>query len=843
MKKALFLFFALVVCLHLQAEVQAEELRISVMDQDLGIPLEGVTISLSGITNAVSTDENGEASLSVPENFAGGILTATLPGYQDLKSVVKKGQNEIELTMTIGEVIEGQELVVERSAPGKTDAESGVSVAMNKTEMKTTSEIGLIEDVMASVKTLPGVTYSGMWSGTPSIRGGYPEEMGTTFDGIYIIYPWHWGGGYSIFDPLMVDSTKLSHGVFSSRYGRAMSGLLEVTSVKPSSTDVRIDAGIGTSSCNFFAQIPFSEKASLFAGGKITWLESVAWLYDGLGIEPKLSDTVPTMPYIRDFFAKGYYTPTPELELTFTGFTGTDGIGISADETNDGLTVSEDFNYNYLQGFVGTNMRWMPNDTTLVHGLAAYHYYAINMDYDMSYKGWKDYSDDFLTTYDSLDGTTDGTINGATGYSIDFLSSTGESVEKTSQGQGKLESDIQIADGHMISFGVEEVAQFFQADQSVNSWLTSYNEDNDLVLNPAEYELEREGNTIFNTAAFALWDFGSEASPIRGELGIRGEHFYLKNNTFDLNTYPVADPRFSIHWTPIRNHSIFDAVTFTSGTGLFSMFPSNSIAADKDMGIDDFEVGPNHAVYQVLGAELDMQHDWSFQFETYYKYYFNRLYILTNTNTNPISYSAHTDGIGHVAGFDLMLQKKNGRYFDGYLSYSFVYAKYLNPATADYDDQTTTDGDPVEIWYYPDFHRFHTLNLVTNWKPVSGMTITMKAALASGTPKEKVGDVTMYPVSLSDGSIMELYSRTSSYSDTLRNGISLPIDLRISQSGYYRGTKIRWEYYFGIENILATVYRASSNTSYDSFSGTERSGSADFSIGYPIPSLGYKISY
>jgi hypothetical protein len=39
-----------------------------------------------------------------------------------------------------------------------------------------------------------------------------------------------------------------------------MSGLLEVTTIKPSSSLVRIDGGIGTTSCNLFAQVPFGTK-------------------------------------------------------------------------------------------------------------------------------------------------------------------------------------------------------------------------------------------------------------------------------------------------------------------------------------------------------------------------------------------------------------------------------------------------------------------------------------------------------------------------------------------------------------------------------------------------------
>ena len=59
------------------------------------------------------------------------------------------------------------------------------------------------------------------------------------------------------------------------------------------------------------------------------------------------------------------------------------------------------------------------------------------------------------------------------------------------------------------------------------------------------------------------------------------------------------------------------------------------------------------------------------------------------------------------------------------------------------------------------------------------------------------------------------------------------------------GTKIRWEYYFGVENVFANLYTPKTNKSFDPFTGEELSGSgqADFTIGFPIPSFGFKLSY
>lgn len=822
----------------------AADIRVLITDRDLEIPLEGVRLTLTGITGTYETDQDGVATLSPPADFTRGTLTAQLGGYENKKAQVTAEQTDIILYMQIADVIEGKELVVERKAPGKTDAKSGISVVMEKSEMKTTAQIGLVEDIMASVSTLPGVGFSGGWNSQPSIRGGYPEEMGTVLDGVYIISPWHWGGAYSIFNPLMVDSVKMSHGIFSARYGRAMSGLLEVTTIKPTSSFVRIDAGIATTSTDFFAQIPFTPKAGLFTGGKVTYMETLGWAVNALPIEPKLSDTVSQMPYIRDFYAKGYYTPVPSLDISLNAFFGSDGIGIKTKVSNEGITTAAKFDWLNLQGFAGTNIKWMPTDNTLVHFVGAYNQHVMNAEFAFDPSGSYTYSDSFLDTYDLIDGSDDRTINGFTSYSIDSLGMEGFMKTTIHQGQAKLESDILMKGGSIVSFGTEEVLQFAQSKQKVTGWQEQFFSE---IPQYAEvtYEQNIDGNRILNSALFALWSFGTDSSPIRGELGLRGEHFYLWNDNFDLNTIPVANPRLTVQWTPIKETKYFNAITLSAGTGFYSMFPLDVIGAEKKYGINSFEVGPNRAWFQVVGAELDLKNDWYFKTEGYYKQYFNRLYLVADNSKTPVEYKAKTDGIGYATGFDLMLEKKNGRRLDGYLSYSFVIARYQNPTKPAYDNHLTMSGEPLDTWFYPNFHRFHTLNLIINWKPITGMVFTVKSSLATSTPKNKVGEITVYAATLPDGRILERYSRTEVYSDTLRTELSCPVDVRFGYSNYYRGTKLKWEYYIGAENVFVNLYSPKNTPGFDAYTGKEMadSGSADFNIGIPLVSVGYKISY
>ena len=158
-------------------------------------------------------------------------------------------------------LLEGEGLTIIRNAE-RQESKSGVSVVLSKEQMDTTARSGMVEDVMSSVSTLPGITFGGQWNKEPSVRGGYPREMTCVLDGNYLLFPWHWGGAYSIFSPDFVESTKLLNGVFSSRYGKATSGLLEIQSIVPDD-QIHFSLDLNYISTSLFFSSPIGSKAGI----------------------------------------------------------------------------------------------------------------------------------------------------------------------------------------------------------------------------------------------------------------------------------------------------------------------------------------------------------------------------------------------------------------------------------------------------------------------------------------------------------------------------------------------------------------------------------------------------
>ena len=345
---------ALICCLvFCTACNHALEIPLLVKDGDLNIPLEGVHVSVSGILpSSVLTDADGRVMLIIPDEASYPLpIICTTPGYADTEITLKTSSisytndKPFVIIMGLSTVLEGEELVVQASRKGKIDEKSGVSIVRTSEELKTTAQIGFIEDVMSSVSLLPGVGFKMGMNMEPSIRGGYPAEMGVTFDGVYLLEPFYWDGMVSILSPYMVDSVKLSTGIFSSRYGQGTSGLLDTTSFKIGDAK-KLTFNISTISADIAFELPLGEKNDVFLYAHVTDLTTVKWtmmgiisIYDIFDYKEPKADffhdiktvvlpAIQYMPHIYSVYGKWDFNPVPEFSLATNFLCAYDGASI-----------------------------------------------------------------------------------------------------------------------------------------------------------------------------------------------------------------------------------------------------------------------------------------------------------------------------------------------------------------------------------------------------------------------------------------------------------------------------------------------------------------------------------
>jgi hypothetical protein len=758
--------------------------------------------------------------------------------------------------------MESRELVIEAQRPGSSETRSGRSVAISGENLNRSSRIGLVEDVMTSVKLLPGVGYTGMFNALPSIRGGDPGDLMAVLDGFYISNPYHWGGGFSIFDPHMVESAQLSHGIFSARYGHTISGLLEIRSKRANPAMAELELGVSTSAVNLNLSLPFAAKGGFVVMGKATYWDPFVWAAKQLSKvvdndNLQMVNAVTTAPYIRSAAMNFNYRFNTDLELNSALFIGADGVG--ADYLNEesdedvAYRMNMEFRWSNLQGFLISGVTYNPNPRMVLRAQGGAGFSRAIIDGAIKY--------DYLR------------VAGSPGYTLygDFLDMGIEGNQNTLNLQGRVDWDWEPGKGFLFALGAQELVSLDRMDYSGEMFMDVPVDAAYLnflyPLSPPSLSSESSGfylrypfqggidnqNQMYHSSAYTLVEYTSENKKFGAELGLRLDHLYLNGRKFDIQTMPVLNPRLNLDFNVFKSRGVVDSLDLTLGTGLFSSMNDAIIAIDVGRGIDDFTLRPNRSWTSVAGIKLDFSGGWSFNLEGYFKYVYDRAYQYTLTEPGkPSEIVYRFDGDGIAGGFDLMLQKFQSRYWDGWLSYTFTWVKYHEserPARElDASGKTALEESP---WYYPYFHRFHNLNLVLNLKPSNSFNIYTRLGLASGRPKSAVGEINRYDVIIpdplsSDGyQKIYKYKRDSDYDDGSRTTWSIPLDLKLSWFRFNPRNKVTTEIYLAAENILSLFYVAKANTSFNQYTGKEDTGSdsANYEMPTPMVSFGMKWSY
>jgi hypothetical protein len=683
---------------------------------------------------------------------------------------------------------------------------------------------------MAAVKLLPGVGYTGLFDALPSIRGGQPTDLGASLDGFYIDNPYHWGGGFTIFDPQSIDSARLFHGVFSARYTRTVSGLLELKSKTPSREYASLDVNLSTSAAGFNASMPLPDfsrpdgnpRGAMMLAGKVSYWDPFVTFAKGLAKFIDVLDPVNSVnaaPYIRSLTMLANYTVSPGLDLNLHGYVGGDGVAVLYDNLNGtGPLMSGSlikFEWENLISFMQSRLTFYPRSDMTVKALFGASY---NTEYYLSDTTYKRGEKDSQVVY-TYDDTTSGF-------------------------QLRGDFDWDWGNNFLFSAGAEEIVRDWYQTVETNTPLT------DRSGNDYPRDIPEVRNAGLMTGLYSLLEYRDPALRYAAEAGVRLDHFYLTGDGYSVNSMPVLNPRVNLEYYPVRERGNIGLLTLSAGTGLFSSVDEYAAEIAADYGVKDFDLKQAKSSTTVAGVKLDFLDNWSFSFETYYKYVFDRMYRTSITPDGSTARRKYNfDGDAHIAGFDMMLQLPGGHFVDGWISYSFNWARYRDPSRteaftgASFVDEfgISTNSSITGIWYYPYFHRFSNLNIVLNFKPRRDFSIYVRTGFASGAPRFLVGDKKLNPDTSSD----RTYIRNTRYSDTERSDPSIPLDLKFIWRFNHQGSRTLTEVYVALENAVSIVYSPRPPTSFNPYSGEEEpSGDVtSFTIPIPMPSFGFRWSY
>ncbi|MDR3020605.1 MAG: hypothetical protein LBU66_06855 [Treponema sp.] len=888
------LVFIFVILFFLPVVLFARDIQVYVEDEDLAMPLDGAVVALRNGQQFIC-DYDGIAHITLPDDRQ-TIVSVAYPGYETFRLIIPARENaettRFTATLRLGGIMQGQELVLEAARPETSETRTGRSVAITERDLERTAEIGIIEDVMSSVKLLPGVGYSGMFSAMPSIRGGDPGDLMAALDGFYLERPYYWMGSISIFDPKMVSSARLSHGVFSARYGHTISGLLEVTSKSPSQTETELEVALGSSATSLNLSLPFGGRGGLLFMGKVTYWDTLVWAAQGLStvVDDENLDMinyVTTSPYIRSAALSANYRITAGTDWRLNAFFGSDGIGMEFN-TDYSRFMEEDLSgnmelhadYANYQGFVITGINSSPSPKLALRFLGGVGFNHVATEEFINMDITAPYNEEFIKLFEGIDDWANKLRNKKT-YTAPNANAELDLVNTIINAQLRADADFDLGNGFITAFGIQELYSSWALKQDISLNFIEFNIDRlpqeykdglrfmypgkfpilDLpsgeyaaLIRPMGYSSDVQ-NHGFTTSTYGLLEYASPNQRLGAELGLRLDHMYFIGNEFTLHTEPALNPRLNIDFGLLKNTGFADTLTMTMGTGLFSSTNTLISFLADNIGLDDDTVKFNRSWTSVLGFKLDFLESYSFNIEGYYKRVFDRAYISADiTSSESIAPTFHFDGIGNVWGFDLQLQKMESRYFDGWISYTFTWAKYHDPSSG----SEGVGSANVEHWYYPSFHRFHNCNIVLNIKPLDWFNIGVRFGFASGRPRRKIGaEIYPYPVQVIDEKgaplldeegdpvIIQKYRRDSWYDENERSPWLFPLDVKFSFYLANKTGKTGLEIYVAAENLMSLVYQGEENVTFNEYTGKEDVGSSTGSFELPIPlvSFGFKWRY
>jgi hypothetical protein len=375
-------------------------------------------------------------------------------------------------------------------------------------------------------------------------------------------------------------------------------------------------------------------------------------------------------------------------------------------------------------------------------------------------------------------------------------------------------------------------------------------EDFLMVSSPVLLNYDIPGNTIFTTSLYGLIEYNSPAKRFSSELGLRTDHYYLSRDNLSLRTRPVLNPRLNLDFNLLQDRFIFESINLIVGTGLFSSMPNMIVAAEEKFIIN--EIKPTRSWTSVVGAELNFPNGININIEGYYKHIYDRMYVpLKFDLEGNIDTQYYFNGHGRIWGFDLLLKKKRSRFWDGWISYSYNWTQHRDPNAGDFEMSVNSTAISNE-WYFPYYHRFHSLNLILNVRPTQRVNIYTRFGFASGKQiLKRVGSgPESYPVYIYDshtdkGYFIEKYYWNEVWDKDNRTTPLMQMDIKISFLNSNTAGKVRFEAYSALENILSLLYTTQGNTYFNSYTGEVARGrtSASYSLPFPIPSFGFKFSY
>lgn len=627
-----------------------------VKDKLSGEPLPFASVLIQGTSRGCSSNVDGYFTLANIPSDTSAILVYYLGYYKQLFYLSPHAdiQNITILMDPMSTQLKAVEVKGQREDLLKA-SEGANLIKMAPAKLAELPSLGE-KDIFRTFQLMPGIGGSSGSSAGLYVRGGTPDQNLILYDGFTVYHQEHLFGMFSAFNPNAIKEVQLYKGGFESKFGGRLSSVMEI--IGKTGNDQKFNAGVdaGFIGINAYTEIPLKGKGSLFLAGRRSYK---TFLYEKIfnsfsqdnategpkpvgempgGMQRMVEEQQPTS-YFYDLNAKLTYKITSKDILSASFFSGQDYFDNSRDmnHSRGGMSVSGGVTDLTKWGNWGSSVKWSRkwNEKLYTNNLVSFS----------DYSNSKDRSD--ARTIIKEDGTSSEFNNGSVEENIlkDFCFKTDNEWKWNEQNQ--------------LEFG----AQY-------NHYGISYNflQNDTLTI----LDMNNDGNLVAAYVQDRLTPYGKKITLLPG----------LRISYYDQSGKPYVEPRFQASINATSQWKI------KASTGLYYQFANRIIREDIQSGSRDIWVLSNgdnipvsSSVHFIAGTSYETK-DVLIDAEAYYK----RLSGLTEYTLRfshrfgeSIDYSSlFYEGTGYTRGFDLLLQKKFGK-FNGWIAYTLSETRYKFP--------------------------------------------------------------------------------------------------------------------------------------------------------------------
>lgn len=767
--------------------------------------LSGVVISVksSSYSYSVNSDNKGKFRIEInPGVYNVNVIHEGYNNYSFRNLKIDSGESRELNILLIEKIVSTEEIDVEGVFRQSQDDLRTSVYNLRPTDVKVLP--GAVEDVLRSLRSLPGVSSPNDFSSQIVVRGSGPDENLIIMDDVEIFNPYRLYGLVSMFNPETLNDITLITGGFPAKYGDRLSAVLDVTN-KEGDRNSNLKGIINTSITN--ANLIFSGKNPFSIPG--SWLVSSRRTYYDLIIGPfakkaGLITDDSSLPNFRDLQFKLAFGPAGNNRFYANGIFSQDGVDIIPGEDNDqpDSIVVTDVTKNNMASF-----SWHFNPGKKFISRTTFSWYQN--------KGDNDFDSELLDPLIDQEGYTPEQRDSLRqiGALLGLSFNSTYTFSKLSLGNKSIllspKTDYEFGGG--IDFVKTDLSYKLKVDDQFRSIFNS-------LPGSSAFQDDFSLTGEYNARAYL---YGQANYKINKQYFIQPS---LRLDYFDIIKTPYVSPRINL------GYAIDPLTTLRTSLGVYYQSPGLEKLVDGrtfyDLrDADEKGIKAEKAYHLIAGIDRWISNEWQAKFEGYYKRFSDLLeqekltgyryefslndpsntdpsYIKNYSNwvrsssklpydsltTNPVNI-----GTGEAYGFEISLEKKyssEGSRFSGWVNYSLSFS----------------NREKYGITNPYRFDQRHVANVVLNYRTNSWLELGMRWTYASNfpittpvgiTPRLVADSIAVNPLSREVLFNLDFGSQENQFSDS--RPAYHRLDFRATAYTYFWSTE--WAFYIDVINV------------------------------------------